>query len=381
VNGVPEEEPADLVWLGIVGMSDPVRDGVNELIKVFHRAGIDTIMITGDQHSTAQAVAGKLDIAREGPLEILDSSELTAVAPEVLEAVARKVHVYSRVSPAHKLKIVQALQSAGKTVGMTGDGVNDGPALKAADIGIAMGRSGTDLAREVADVVLEEDNLEKLIVAVKDGRAIHGNVRKSVHFFLATNLSEIMIMFSAMALGLGFPLNVMQLLWINLISDIFPGLALSMEEPEDAIMDKAPRDPKAGLFSGKDFKRMAAESATITAGAMGAYGFGISRYGAGARARGIAFQSLALGQLLHAFVCRSEDRSLFGDKKLPSNRYLDVAMGVSLGIQALTIFFPPLRNFLGVPRLNALDTLVIGGSSALPLLINELTKKQGLGTS
>jgi Ca2+-transporting ATPase len=335
-------------------------------------------MITGDQHSTAQAVAGQLDIARQGRLEILDSSELAAVDPEVLEAVAGKVHVYSRVSPAHKLKIVQALQSAGKTVAMTGDGVNDGPALKAADIGIAMGRGGTDLAREVADVVLEKDDLEKLIEAVRDGRAIHGNVRKSVRFFLSTNLSEIMIMFSSMAMGTGIPLNVMQLLWINLISDIFPGLALSMEEAEEAIMEKPPRDPLAGLFSRDDFKRMAMESAVITAGAMGAYGFGLARYGMGARAGGIAFQSLTLGQLLHAFVCRSEDRSLFAGRRLPPNRGLNVALGISLGVQALTIFFPPLRNFLGVPRLSAVDTLVIGGSSVLPLLINETTKKKAI---
>jgi Ca2+-transporting ATPase len=372
-----EKEPADLVWVGIIGMSDPIRDGVNGLIKVFHHAGIDTVMITGDQHSTAQAVAGQLDIAREGPLEILDSSELSALGPEVLEAIAKKVHVYSRVSPAHKLRIVQALQSAGKTVAMTGDGVNDGPALKAADIGIAMGRSGTDVARGVADVVLEEDNLEKLIVAVKDGRTMHNNVRKSVHFFLATNLSEIMIMFSSMAMGVGFPLNVMQLLWINIISDVFPGLALSMEEPEQSAMDKPPRDPKASLFSKKDFRRMTMESAVITAGAMGAYGFGIARYGMGARAGGIAFQSLTLAQLLHAFSCRSEDKSIFEKDKLSPNRYLNVALGASLGVQALTLFFPPLRNFLGVPRLSLLDTLVIGGSSVLPLFVNEMTKHRG----
>ena len=371
-----EDVPCDLVWAGIVGMSDPIREGVNELIKVLHHAGIDTVMITGDQHSTAQAVASQLDIAREGPLEILDSSQLTALNPELFEAIAKKVHVYSRVSPAHKLRIVQALQSAGRTVGMTGDGINDGPALKAADIGIAMGRSGTDVAREVADVVLEEDNLEKLIVAVRDGRTIHSNVRKSVHFFLATNLSEIMIMFSSMAMGVGFPLNVMQLLWINIISDIFPGLALSMEEAEDSVMDQPPRDPRAGLFSRKDFKRMTLESAVITAGAMGAYGFGIARYGMGARASGIAFQGLTLGQLLHAFSCRSDTKTIFERNGLAPNRYLTWSLGISLALQALTIFFPPLRNFLGVPRLSALDTLVIGGSSVLPLLINEMTKKK-----
>ena len=365
-----------LVWVGIIGMSDPVRDGVDELIKVFHHAGIDTIMITGDQHSTAQAVAEQLSIAREGPLEILDSSTLNALEPEVLKAVAKRVHVYSRVSPAHKLRIVQALQSAGKTVGMTGDGINDGPALKAADIGIAMGRSGTEVAREVADVVLEEDNLETLIIAVRDGRTIHTNVRKSVHFFLSTNLSEIMIMFFSIALRIGVPLNVMQLLWINIVSDIFPGLALSMEEPEADVMDYPPRDPQAGLFSNRDYKQMFLESANITLGAMAAYGYGIARYGMGAGAGGLAFQSLTLAQLLHAISCRSSHSSIFKGKRPPSNPYLNAALGISLGAQALSMFFPPLRNFLGVPRLGLPDILVIGITSILSLLVNELIKNR-----
>lgn len=367
-----------LVWMGIIGMSDPVRDGVDKLIKVFHHAGIDTIMITGDQHSTAQAVAVQLDIAREGPLEILDSSTLNALEPEVLKAVAKRVHVYSRVTPAHKLRIVQALQSAGKTVGMTGDGINDGPALKAADIGIAMGRSGTEVAREVADVVLEEDNLETLIIAVRDGRTIHTNVRKSVHFFLSTNLTEIMIMFFSIALRIGVPLNVMQLLWINIVSDIFPGLALSMEEPEADVMDYPPRDPQAGLFSNKDYKQMFLESANITLGAMVAYGYGIAKYGMGAKAGGLAFQSLTLAQLLHAISCRSSHSSIFSGKRPPSNPWLNAALGVSLGAQALSMFFPPLRNFLGVPRLGLPDILVIGISSVLSLLINELIKNRSV---
>jgi Ca2+-transporting ATPase len=363
-----------LIWVGIIGMSDPVREGVGDLIKELHRAGIDTIMITGDQHSTAQAVAEKLNLAREGHLEILDSSGLTALEPEVLKAVAKRVHVYSRVSPAHKLQIVQVLQSAGKIVGMTGDGINDGPALKAADIGIAMGRSGTDVAREVADVVLEKDNLETLVIAVRDGRTIHNNVRKSVHFFLSTNLSEIMIMLSSMILGLGVPLNVMQLLWINLVSDIFPAMALSMEEPEADVMDCPPRDPNANLFSNQDYKQMFLESATITTGALAAYGYGIVHYGMGAKASGLAFQSLTLAQLLHAISCRSTHSSIFEGKRPPSNPYLNTALGLSLGVQALSIFFPPLRNFLGIPRLGISDILVIGGSSVSSLLVNEYTK-------
>lgn len=366
-----------LVWLGIVGMEDPVRDGVKELIGQLHRAGIDTVMITGDQSSTAFSVASQIDIAGEKPLEILDSAELTSIDPDVLVALSEKVSVFSRVSPAYKLKIVQALQRAGRTVAMTGDGVNDGPALKASDIGIAMGKTGTDVAREVADVVLEQDNLEILVQAIQDGRSIYRNIRKSVHFFLATNFSEIMIMLGAMSLGIGIPLNVMQLLWINIISDIFPGLALSMEESESDVMQMKPRDPGAPIFDTEDYKRMTFESAVITGSALSAYGYGIMRYGMGPGAVSMAFQSLTIGQLLHAYSCRSETTSCFSKRRLPRNKYLDVALGGSFFFQALTMIFPPLRRLLGLKSMTLTDFAVVGASSMLPLIINESTKKVG----
>ncbi|MDX9786519.1 MAG: HAD-IC family P-type ATPase [Desulfobacterales bacterium] len=368
------ENDSDLVWLGLVGMADPIRPGVQPLIQVFHRAGIDTIMITGDQSSTAFAIAEQLNLAADGPIEILDSSNLSAVNPETLKALATKAHVYSRVSPAHKLQIVQALQSAGVTVAMTGDGINDGPALKAADIGIAMGKTGTDVARDVADMVLEEDDLETLALALKDGRTIHVNIRKSVHFFLSTNISEIILMTAAMALGIGFPLNVMQLLWINIISDIFPGLALAMEEAEDDVMSRPPRQTAAPLFSAGDFLQMTRESAAITGGALAAYGYGIARYGLGSGAASLAFQSLTIAQLLHAISCRSEHASLFGRRKTAANPYLRIAVGGSLALQALTMVFPPLRSLLGLKAPALMDLAVIAGTSVLPLLFNEAAK-------
>lgn len=364
-----------LVWLGLVGMADPIRRGVKGLIKAFHRAGIDTVMITGDQSPTAYAVAKALDISKGEPLEILDSSELALVDSETMKALGQKVHVYARVSPADKLKIVQAIQSAHKVVAMTGDGINDGPALKAADVGIAMGHSGTDVAREVADVILEKDNLDTLIMAVKDGRTTHANIRKSVHFFLSTNLSEIMVMFTAMAAGIGFPLNAMQLLWINLISDIFPGLALSLEAPEPDVLEQPPLDSLEFIFTGQDYKKMAYEAGVISAGTLGAYLYGVARYGLGARAASVAFQSLTIGQLLHAVSCRSERGSIF-DTNLPPNRWLNMALTGSLGAQLLTIFVPGLRRFLGITPLGLLDGAVIAGTSLLSLVINEMAKKK-----
>ncbi|HID30486.1 MAG TPA: cation-transporting P-type ATPase, partial [Desulfobacterales bacterium] len=368
----------NLVWLGLIGMADPIRDGVKAVIKGFHGAGIDTVMITGDQSPTAYTVAQELDLSRGEPLEILDSSELTSVRANTMQALGQKVHVYARVSPADKLKIVQALQEAGGIVAMTGDGINDGPALKAADVGIAMGQSGTDVAREVADVVLEEDELETLMIAVKDGRTIHNNIKKSVHFFLATNLSEIMVMFTALTTGIGFPLNAMQLLWINIISDIFPGLALSLEAPEPDVLEQPPRHAHEPIFGSREYKRMALEAAIISASALGAYGFGLARYGGGARAGSLAFQTLTIGQLLHAISCRSERHSFLDKEKLPPNKYLNVALTGSLALQMLTMWVPGLRSLLGVTPLSLLDGLVIGGSALFSLAMNETTKKMSL---
>ena len=369
--------PGDnLIWLGLVGMSDPIRPGVKELIEIFHQAGIDTVMITGDQSGTAGAVAKELNLAGEKPLEILDSSELPAMDPETLGAIAKRVNAYARVSPSHKLKIVQGLQNGGRIIAMTGDGINDGPALKAADIGIAMGRSGTDVAREVADVILEEDNLETLMNAVRDGRAIYSNIRKSVHFFISTNLSEILLILGAIGLGMGFPLNVMQLLWINLVSDILPGLALAMEKAEPDIMKRPPRDPNAPIFTRKDLTRMAMESGFIASSSLGAYLYGLTRYGAGARAGTMAFHSLTMGQLIYAYSCRSDHRYENKDGKLLPNPHLNKAIGGSLAMQGLIMLVPSFRRFLGITPISIMDGAVIAAGSLVPILINEMKKKK-----
>ncbi len=372
-------EETRFVWLGLIGMADPVRPGTRDLICQFHRAGIETIMITGDQGPTAYAIGKELELSRGKQLEILDSTELCRVDPKVMEALSGRVHVFARVSPAHKLQIVQALQGTGRVVAMTGDGVNDGPALKAANIGIAMGKGGTDMAREIADVILEDDNLETMIIAVRDGRTIYDNIRKSLHFLLATNFSEILVMVSTIAAGIGSPMNAMQLLWINLISDIFPGLALAMEEPEPGVLDRPPRSPSEPIIKTSDFKRLAFESTTIGLGALGAYGFGMMKYGAGARAGTMAFQGLSMAQLIHALSCRSETRSIFhGEEgKLPSNKYLNIALGGSVAVQLLTMVVPGLRSLLGIAPISLVDGAVVGACSLLPFLVNEATKGNG----
>lgn len=368
----------NLIWLGLIGMADPIRNGVKELMSAFHTAGIDTVMLTGDQNPTAYAIGRELNLSQGQQLEILDSTDLARLDPEVMKALCRRIHVFSRISPAHKLQIVQALQRAEKVVAMTGDGVNDAPALKAAEVGIAMGHTGTDVAREVADVVLEDDNLETMILAVSHGRTIYSNIRKSVHFLLSTNLSEILLMLIATTFGLGPPLNAMQLLWLNLVTDIFPGLALALEPPEPDVLKQPPRRPNERIIKPADLGQIAFESTTLSASALGAYGYGLTRYGTGPQASTIAFMSLVSGQLLHSLSCRSSQHSILQRNQLPPNPYLTAALGGSFTLQLMCTAVPGLRRLLKTTPCNLLDAVVIGSSALLPLVVNENAKPRAV---
>lgn len=363
------------IWVGMVGMTDPIRSGVRDLMDQFHEAGIKTVMITGDQSATAYTVGRQLALNGGKNLQILDSSTLASMDPETLAALCEQTNVFARVSPAHKLRIVEAYQRSGKVVAMTGDGINDGPALKKADIGVAMGRTGTDVAREISDVVLEDDQLETMIVAVEEGRTIYLNVRKTLHFLLATNFSEIIVSFAANATGMGQPLTQMQLLWINMISDIFPGLALSLERAEEDILRQPPRDPDEPILRRQDLKKICAEAGVISTGAIACYAYGLSRYGVGPRATSLSFLSLTLGQLLHAYHCRSEKHSIFAAGALQPNKYLNWAMGGSFALQAIAMFVPGLRSLLGIQGMGVIDALVVGGTAVAPLLINDTFKR------
>lgn len=362
-----------LIWTGLVGLADPLRPGMKELIEVLHRAGIRSVILTGDQRATAQVIGKELNLNNGGRIEVLDVNRSSHDDREKLVQLAQEAHVFARVSPSDKLRIVQALQHVGRVIAMTGDGINDAPALRAANVGVAMGENGTDAARSVADVVLLDDNLRTMVIAVRQGRSTYHNIRKSLRFLLTTNLSEIEVMLLALALGAGQPLNPMQLLWINLITDIFPGLALSLEPPEADVLELPPRDPKEPIIRRRELKRLGQESAVMTAGALGSYAYGLSRYGIGPKASTLTFLTLGIAQLLHALSCRSEHTTIF-DSERPSNRYLDLALWGSLGAQVLAALVPGLRSLLGLAPLGLLDGLVVATCATLSLLINEGAK-------
>jgi Ca2+-transporting ATPase len=361
-------------WLGLVGMADPVRQGMAELMQRFHGAGIRTVMITGDQSATAQAVGTALNLGNGQSLETIDSTALEKMDHEVLSGLAGQVHVYSRVSPAHKLEIVRALQASGHVVAMTGDGINDGPALKAADVGVAMGGADNEVARSVAAVVLEDDNLQTMVVAVEQGRTIYRNIRKVLRFLLATNFSEIAVMFAGTAAGMAQPLHPMQLLWINLVTDIFPGLALAVEPAESDVMAQPPRPRDEAIVRRDDWLRIARESGVITLGALGAYGYGLMRHGNALHASTMTFNTLTLAQLLHAISCRSEHRVFWERGAAPVHAPLLAAVGGTMALQLAVNLAPPVRRFLNLAPMGLLDVLVTVAGAAAPLMINETAK-------
>lgn len=372
-DGLPEER-RDLIWAGLAGIADPPRAELPSLVAQLRAAGVRTVMITGDQSATATAIARQIGLNRDGQLESLDAARLEQLPPEVLRSLAEQVDIFSRVSPTHKLSIVQALQRAGHVVAMTGDGINDGPALRAADIGIAMGVSGSDVAQEVADMVVRDDNLATLVTAIAQGRTIADDIKKAVHFILASNMSEILLTLTATASGLGEPLTPLQLLWINLVTDVFPELALGVEPPEHDVLRRAPRDPQAALFSGAEVRRIGLEGLTITASAVGAYGWGLARYGVGPRAGSMAFTTLTAAQLLYAISCRSEQHWFLDGEPALSNPAMALAVSGGLGLQGAATLLPGLRTLLGAQPLGPLDWLLVAGLATTPFLASELLK-------
>lgn len=298
----------NLVFVGLIGMIDPPREGVKEAVSTCKNAGIKTVMITGDHIATAKAIAKELNILGKNDLAIT-GTELDKISDKDFEKNIMKYSVFARVSPEHKVKIVKAFQKTGAVVAMTGDGVNDAPALKNADIGIAMGKNGTDVAKNAADMILTDDNFVTIVEAVKQGRNIFDNMKKAIHFLIATNIGEIVTIFMGLLLGLKSPLLAIHLLWINLVTDSLPAIALGLEPPDKEIMNRKPQNSKKGIFADGLWGKIFVEGAMIGMLNLVAFTIGNSFYSL-ETGRTMAFVSLGLLELVHCFNIKSE-QSIF----------------------------------------------------------------------
>lgn len=370
----PETLERELVFAGMAGMIDPPREEAAEAVSVCQRAGIRPVMITGDHALTAQAIASRLGIFHKGD-RCITGQALDALTDEELEQAVERCTVFARVAPEHKVRIVKAFQSSGKIVAMTGDGVNDAPALKAADIGCAMGKNGTEVAKGAADMILTDDNFATIVEAVREGRSIYDNIRKAVHFLLSSNIGEIITIFAAMCFGWAAPLLPIQLLWVNLVTDSLPAIALGLDPPEKDIMERPPKKRETTLFGGGLGSRIAVEGMMIGMLALLAFGIGHvtfdheQGYTVG---RTMAFAVLSLSQLVHAFNMRTE-HSLFHIPFL-GNPFLIGAFLAGIALQVGVIMLAPLAAIFQVAPLSAIQWLVVAGLSFAPLPIVELEK-------
>ena len=376
-----EELEKDLTLLGLVGMIDPPREEAKEAVKLCRKAGIKPIMITGDHVVTASAIARQLGILTDSD-KAITGRELSAMSDEELSKEVRHIAVYARVSPEDKIRIVKAWQTKDEIVSMTGDGVNDAPALKAADIGCAMGITGTDVAKGAADMTLTDDNFATIVDAVREGRGIYDNIRKTVGFLLGTNIGEVITVFVAMLLWQQTPLLSMQLLWINLVTDSLPAIALGMEAVEPNIMDKKPRPKKEGIFAHGLGARVLLQGVMFGALSLFAFFFGcnFNVHGAGEEVlkdgRTMAFIVLSLSQVIHAFNMRS-NRSLFKIGPF-SNHMLNGAALLSTALVALILFVKPLAFIFGLASLSVTQYLVAVGLGFIPVIVLEIAKLFGI---
>ena len=360
----------NLIFIGLIGMIDPPREGVKEAVATCKKAGIKTVMITGDHIITAKAIAKDLGILRGSDLAIT-GEELDKIPQSILQKNIMNYSVFARVTPEHKVRIVKAYQSTGAVVAMTGDGVNDAPALKNADIGIAMGKNGTDVAKNAADMVLTDDNFVTIVEAVKQGRNIFDNIKKAVHFLIATNIGEIVTIFLGLVLGLKSPLLAIQLLWINLVTDSLPAIVLGLEKPEADIMDKKPRDSKKGIFADGLWQRIITEGTmlgilTLVAFSVGNYLYDIEV------GRTMAFVSLGLLELVHSFNIKSEE-SIF-KVGLFENKYLMGAFILGVILQIVVVVIPSVAEVFKLVPLTQVQWMYTFGISILPLVIMEIQK-------
>jgi len=359
-----------LVFLGLMGLMDPPREEVKDAVQKCYDAGIRVVMITGDHKGTAQAVAEELGLLSSGG-RILTGTELDSLGPQEFDQVVEDVVVYARVSPEHKLRIVRALKGKGHIVAMTGDGVNDAPALKNADIGVAMGVTGTDVTKEAADVVLADDNFASIVAAVEEGRAIFDNIRKYLMFLLSANTGELLIMLSAGLLGYPLPLVPVQILFVNLATDGLPALALGIDPPMQDLMHRPPRDPKLSIFAGlKGW--IAGIAVLLSLAMMGLFAYSLMS-GSLAEARSLVFASIILFELTFVFSCRSQSQTILR-LGLTSNKYLVAAVLSQLMLLLLILYTPSIASLFEVSPIAFGDWSTVIAAGISGFIFAETTK-------
>lgn len=372
VEKLPEMQDVekDLIFCGLIGMIDPPREGVKEAVRTCRRAGIKTVMITGDHLQTAKAIAKELGILKRGDLAI-DGETLERMSQHELEQNIMDYSVFARVSPEHKVRIVKAFQSTGAVVAMTGDGVNDAPALKNADIGIAMGKGGTDVAKNAADMILLDDNFVTIVEAVKQGRNIYDNIKKAIHFLISTNIGEIVTIFFGLVLGIKSPLLAIQLLWINLVTDSLPAIALGLEKEEENIMSRLPRNPKKNLFADGLWWKIMIEGAMLGMFTLLAFSIGNRLYSVEV-GRTMAFLALGILELVHSFNIKSEE-SIFKIGVF-ENKYLIGALVLGVILQVIVVVVSPLAQIFSLVSLTGIQWLYTVLIAIAPIPIVEIQK-------
>ena len=361
----------NLIFVGLIGMIDPPREGVKEAVRTCKKAGIKTVMITGDHIATAKAIAKDLGILNTGE-KAITGNELDKISEKQLEKTISEYSVFARVTPEHKVRIVKAWQKSGAVVAMTGDGVNDSPALKNADIGIAMGKGGTDVAKNASDMILVDDNFVTIVEAVKQGRTIYNNIKKAIHFLIATNIGEITTIFIGLLLGLESPLLAIQLLWINLVTDSFPAIALGLEKEEKDVMNKKPRNSKESIFAGGLWNKIITEGVMLGMLTLFAFTLGNKLYGLEV-ARTMAFVSLGLLELMHSFNVRTEGSIL--KEGFFKNKYLVGSIILGALLQVVVVLIPKFAQIFELVPLDLTQWMYILIISVLPIVIVEIQKK------
>ena len=360
-----------LDFVGLIGMIDPPREGVKDAVKTCKRAGIKTVMITGDHIATAKAIAKELGILEKHD-KAITGKELDNIPQDKLVKEIKDYSVFARVTPEHKVRIVKAWQEAGNVVAMTGDGVNDSPALKNADIGIAMGKNGTDVAKNASDMILADDNFVTIVKAVKQGRNIYDNIKKAIHFLIATNIGEIVTIFMGLIMGLKSPLLAIQLLWINLVTDSLPAIAIGLEPPEKDIMQRPPVDSRKGIFADGLWNKIIVEGIMLGMLTLIAFSIGNKYYGLDV-GRTMAFVSLGVLELVHSFNIKSEE-SIF-KIGIMENKYLIGSFVLGTVVQTIVVIIPALAEIFKLVPLNQTQWIITIIISLLPIPIMELQKK------